>query len=111
MTAHWEFAWGPDHLRDLAARLRPSAAGHQLLRQGQRPARLPAHTILERGGLRIGVVGIAATIVDKTMPPHFSEGLRFTLGEDELPRHIAASASAGRGRSSSCCPISGFRRT
>jgi 2',3'-cyclic-nucleotide 2'-phosphodiesterase (5'-nucleotidase family) len=38
--------------------------------------------------LRIGIIGIAATIVDKTMPKHFSEGIYFTLGNKELPRYI-----------------------
>ena len=44
--------------------------------------------MVERAGLRIGVIGIAATIVDKTMPASFSEGLRFTLGNEELPGYI-----------------------
>lgn len=44
--------------------------------------------MIERSGVRIGVIGIAATILDKTMPPKFSEGLRFTLGNEELPGHI-----------------------
>ena len=45
--------------------------------------------VLPRLGLRVGVIGIAATIIDKSMPPHFSEGLRFTSGIDELPAEIA----------------------
>ncbi len=49
----------------------------------------PATRTVERGGLRVGVIGIAATIVDKTMPPHFSTGVRLTLGRDELPGHVA----------------------
>lgn len=31
------------------------------------------------------MIGIAEHIVDKTMPPHFSKGLYFTLGNEELP--------------------------
>ncbi len=54
---------------------------------GERP--FPATTVCEMGGLRVGAVGLAATIVDKTMPPHFSEGLRLTLGNEELPGEIA----------------------
>lgn len=38
--------------------------------------------------MRVAVIGIAATIIDKSMPAHFSEGLRFTLGDDELPGEI-----------------------
>ena len=44
----------------------------------------------EAAGLRVGVVGLASNIVDKTMPPHFSEGLRFTLGKDELAEAVGA---------------------
>jgi len=88
MTAHWEFAWGPAHFRSLAARLdHPMLAINCYDKQtGDRP--FPASIVVERAGLRIGVIGIAATIIDKSMPPHFSEGLRFTLGRDELPAEI-----------------------
>src|SRR5450759_2863377 len=88
MTAHWEFAWGPAHFRALAARLdHPMLAINCYDKQtGDRP--FPTSIVVERAGLRIGVIGIAATIVDKSMPPHFSEGLRFTLGRDELPAEI-----------------------
>jgi Cation transporter/ATPase, N-terminus len=37
------------------------------------------------GGLRIGLLGIASNIIDKTMPPSYSEGIYFTIGKDELP--------------------------
>ena len=88
MTAHWEFAWGPKHFQALASRL-----NHPVLAincydktEGTRP--FPASLVLERADLRIGVIGIAATIIDKSMPPHFSEGLRFTNGDEELPAEI-----------------------
>jgi sulfur-oxidizing protein SoxB len=87
-TAHWDFAYGVPRLKELAGRLR-----HPLLaincydkQTGTRP--FTSHTVIERNGMRVGVIGIAATIIDKTMPPHFSEGLRFTLGNEELPGAI-----------------------
>ena len=46
------------------------------------------YEVFERGSLRIGVIGIACPIVDKTMPPSFSEGIRFTIGREELPGWI-----------------------
>src|SRR5699024_7103537 len=42
------------------------------------------HMIVERAGLSIGVIGLAEHIIDKTMPAHFSEGVYFTLGVDEV---------------------------
>ena len=80
---------GPQHFKKLAGRL-----NHPMLaincydkNTGERP--FPSSIVVERAGLRVAVVGIAATIVDKSMPPHFSEGIRFTLGIDELPAEIA----------------------
>jgi len=42
----------------------------------------PPYSVKEIGGLRIGLVGIASNIVGKTMPPSFSEGVKFTLGRE-----------------------------
>lgn len=89
MTAHWDFAYGPDHLRTLAARLGyPLLAINCYVKKGGQLL-FPPFCVLERGGIRVGIIGIAATIIDKTMPPVFSEGVRFTLGRDELPEQIA----------------------
>ncbi|MFN3362373.1 MAG: bifunctional metallophosphatase/5'-nucleotidase [Allorhizobium sp.] len=88
MTAHWEFAWGPDHFRELVTRLNHPMLAINCYDQitGARP--FHASTVVERAGLRIGIIGIAASIIDKSMPPHFSEGLHFTLGLEELPAEI-----------------------
>lgn len=89
MTAHWEFAWGPEHFMELL-----KSVDHPMLaincyetESGKRP--FAPSALIERGGLRVGVIGIAAFIIDKTMPPHFSEGLRFTTGEEALGAEIA----------------------
>ncbi|HSJ54224.1 MAG TPA: metallophosphoesterase, partial [Anaerolineae bacterium] len=89
MTAHWDLAYGPRRLHEIARQLPyPMLAANAYDEQtGERP--FPATTVCETGGLRVGIVGIAATIVDKIMPPHFSEGLRFNLGNEELPDEIA----------------------
>lgn len=94
MTAHWEFAWGPDHFRSIASRLNHPMLAINCYEKdtGARPFR--PSILLERCGLKTGVIGIAATIVDKSMPPHFSEGLRFTDGCDELPQEIERLRSA-----------------
>ncbi len=87
-TVHWDFAYGPERMRELAAKLNhPLLACNCYVKETGELA-YPAFTVIERGGLRVGVIGIAATILDKTMPPKFSEGLRFTLGNEELPGHI-----------------------
>lgn len=87
-TAHWDFAYGPGRLFELAARLPyPLLAVNCYDRETGNLAFEP-YRVVEAAGVRVGVLGIAAVIVDKTMPPSFSTGLRFTLGREELPGWI-----------------------
>lgn len=88
MTAHWDFAWGPGHLRSLTSQLNYPmlAANCTDPSTGERP--FSAQMIFERGGIRVAVIGLAATIIDKSMPPRFAGGLQFTSGISELPSAI-----------------------
>ena len=88
MTGHWDFAYGPARLHELVAQLDYPMLAANCYRQDTRELVFPPSVVREAGGLRVGVIGIAATIIDKTMPPHFSEGIYLTLGKDELPSAI-----------------------
>lgn len=88
MTAHWDFAYGPEHLKSLVGRLSYPLLAINCFDKETGALTFPPTRVVERGGLRVGIIGIAATIVDKTMPPSFSEGVRLTVGVEELPRHI-----------------------
>ncbi len=85
MTAHWEFAYGPAQLKEVVGQLDYPMLAINCYDEETEELVFPPYTVVEASGLRVGVVGIAATIVDKTMPASFSEGVRFTLGNDELP--------------------------
>ncbi len=88
MTAHWDFAYGPAHLQALAGQLQyPLLAANVFHLDTETLAYAPT-LLLEVAGLRVGVVGLACPIVDKTMPAYFSSGLRFTDGVAELPGHV-----------------------
>jgi len=88
MTAHWEFAYGPDNFKDLVNKLRfPMLAINCYEKKSKKLVSHPFR-IIDIGKLRVGIIGIAATIIDKTMPKHFSKGLHFTLGNKELPEYI-----------------------
>lgn len=85
MTAHWEFAFAPPVFNQRVSELNyPMLADNVFDKVTRKPVFQP-YTIKEIGGLRIGIIGIASNIVDKAMPPSFSEGIYFTLGKDELP--------------------------
>lgn len=85
MTAHWEFAYGPKQFEHIASQLNYPVLACNCYDQETNERVFPAYQLIERGGLHIGVIGVAEHIVDKTMPPHFSEGVYFTLGNEEIP--------------------------
>ena len=85
MTAHWEFAYGPAIFKQRAAELGYPVLAINVYEQASKERFFPPYCVKEISGLRVGLVGIASNIIDKTMPPSFSEGLEFTLGRAELP--------------------------
>ena len=95
MTMHWEFAWGPTHVEWLATRLNHPMLAANCYRKADGSRPFPATLTCQAAGLRIGVIGLAATIIDKTMPPHFSEGVRFTDGPDEARDEAARLRAEG----------------
>src|SRR5450756_653556 len=85
MTAHWEFAYGPKVFHQRVAELNyPMLANNVYDKETKKPV-YRSYAVKEIDGLRIGLVGIASNIVDKTMPPSYREGIYFTIGKDELP--------------------------
>ena len=85
MAAHWEFAFGPAIFNQRVAELNYPMLAINVFDKGTKKPVFQSSVVKEIGGLRIGLIGIASNIVDKTMPPSFSEGIYFTLGKDELP--------------------------
>ena len=88
MTAHWEFAYGPKGFKEISDKLNYPVIANNIYVKETKEKFFQSHIVKEISGLKVGIVGIASNIVDKTMPKHFSEGLRFTLGKDELKESI-----------------------
>ena len=84
MTAHWEFAFGPSTFNQRIAELNYPMLAINVYDKATKKLVYEPYSIKEIGGVRIGLIGIASNIVDKTMPPAYSEGIYFTLGNDEL---------------------------
>ena len=72
MTAHWEFAYGPAGFKALASRLDYPVLAANVFRKDDGAPVFDGRWVFERGGLRLGVIGLACPIVDKTMPIHQS---------------------------------------
>jgi len=95
MTAHWEFAYGPAGFATLAAQLDYPVLAANVFRKADGAPAFEGRRVFERGGLNVGVIGLACPIVDKTMPPSFSEGLRFEIGVEECQHHVTALRDEG----------------
>jgi 2',3'-cyclic-nucleotide 2'-phosphodiesterase (5'-nucleotidase family) len=87
-TAHWEFAYGPARLREITEQLHYPMLAVNCYEEETGELVFDPYVIKEAAGLRIGVLGTAATIVDKVMPDAFSKGVTFTLGNEELPGYV-----------------------
>ncbi|WP_222707215.1 hypothetical protein [Pontibacter qinzhouensis] len=96
MTAHWEFAYGPEQFRKLVSSLNYPMLAINVYDKYADKLVFEPYMLKEMNGVKVGVIGIACNIVDKTMPPHFSEGIYFTMGNKELPDYIQRLKQEGK---------------
>ncbi|MHB1406093.1 MAG: bifunctional metallophosphatase/5'-nucleotidase [Desulfitobacteriaceae bacterium] len=85
MTVHWEFAYSPEVLKERAAELNYPLLAANIFHQENGQYFLQPYIVKNINGLKIGIIGLASNIVDKTMPASYSKGLMFTDGRKELP--------------------------
>ena len=88
MTAHWEFGYGPEVFMKITEELKYPMLAINAYDEKTDELLFDPYLIKEYEGLKVGIIGIAATIIDKVMPDWFSEGIYFTLGKEELPYYI-----------------------
>lgn len=88
MTAHWEFAYGPNRFKELSEHINYPVLAMNVYHQSTKERVFKPYEVIEMAGLRIGIAGIACNIVDKAMPSEFSEGVYFTNGLEELPEIV-----------------------
>jgi 5'-nucleotidase len=87
MVGHWDFAYGPQQLKNITSQLNYPILGINVYKKDD-SLFLQPYIIIEVEDLKIAVIGICSNIIDKTMPEHFSEGLKITDGSKELPGYI-----------------------
>lgn len=87
MTVHWEFAYGIDRVRQLLERLPyPIVAANCHDTAGLLSR--PPFTVVDRTGLRVGVIGLAAGVANHLLPPADRGRLDLTIGDAALRSHI-----------------------
>lgn len=93
---NWEFAFGPETLRERVAALDFPVIACNVHRAADGAPELTPTVVREAGGLRVGFVGITSPIVERTMPRAFGAGLRFSDAEEALPETVARLRDAER---------------
>lgn len=88
MTFHWDMGYGPERLKTIGEKLNYPILAINAYREENDELYFEPYTIVKQDDISIGIIGIAATIIDKTMPAYFSKGLYFTLGDKELPKYV-----------------------
>lgn len=87
MVGHWDFGYGPAQLRKIGNQLNFPILGCNVFNEDGSNF-LPPTAVFEKAGIKIGVIGICAMIVDKVMPKKMTKGLKFTSGVEEVPKYI-----------------------
>ncbi|APQ19047.1 bifunctional metallophosphatase/5'-nucleotidase [Maribacter hydrothermalis] len=88
LVGHWDFAFGPTRLQKIKERLNFPVLGCNVFNEDGSQYLQPT-MMLEKNGIKIGVIGISAMIIDKVMPEKMSKGLTFTSGREEVPKYIS----------------------
>lgn len=94
MTAHWEFTYGADRVKELIEKLNfPFLAGNVKDNTWEEPV-FDAITFFERGGVKIGVIGQAFPYTPIANPRYLIPDWSFGIDEDKM-RDSVAKAKAG----------------
>lgn len=83
MTFHWDAAYTPAHLLTLQKQMGYPILAANVYVRGTKKRMFPPSAVIKKAGLSIGVIGVASNIIQKNMPPIFSEGADFTDGISE----------------------------
>lgn len=81
MTVHWDAVYGPEVLKRRAAELNYPVLAANLELEGQEERPFEAYRVVEKGNMRIAIIGLASNLIN----PPFSTGYRTGLGLDRLP--------------------------
>ena len=87
IVGHWDFGYGPERLQKINQQLNFPMLGCNVSNEDGSNFLQPT-LMLEKEGLKIGVIGVCAMIVDKVMPEKMGRGLKFTTGLEEVPKCV-----------------------
>jgi 2',3'-cyclic-nucleotide 2'-phosphodiesterase (5'-nucleotidase family) len=84
MTVHWDAVYGPEILEARAEELNYPILASNLRHENNGEQPFPSYRVLEKAGLRIGLIGLASNLIK----PPFSPGFTSDLELERLPGYI-----------------------
>ena len=95
MTAHWEFTYGADRVRELIGELKfPFLAGNVRDKEWDEPA-FESTATFERGGVKIAVIGQAFPYTPVANPRYLIPDWSFGIQEKLIAEHVAKAREGG----------------
>lgn len=85
VSAHWDFAYTPSKLRDLAYRLKYPLLAANVYLYNKKKRIFDPYIIKEMDGMRIGIFGMACEHVVQGFPQKFSNGIYMSPEYKEVP--------------------------
>ena len=95
MTAHWEFTYGTQRVKELAEQLNfPFLAGNVIDTEWEEPV-FQATQHFQRGGIKIAVIGQAFPYTPVANPRYLIDDLSFGIREEQVQKNVNAAREQG----------------
>jgi sulfur-oxidizing protein SoxB len=95
MTAHWEFTYGADRVKELVDSLKfPFLAGNVRDTEWNEDVFKSTH-VFERGGLKVAVIGQAFPYTPVANPRYLIPKWSFGIQEERVQKHVDAARAGG----------------
>jgi sulfur-oxidizing protein SoxB len=95
MTAHWEFTYGAERVKELVDALKfPFLAGNVQDTEWNEDV-FKATQVFERGGVKVAVIGQAFPYTPVANPRHLIPKWSFGIQEERVQKHVDAARAAG----------------
>lgn len=89
MTAHWDFAYTPSHLKEISNKLNYPLLSANTYIYDKSKRLFDPYIIKELDGLKIGIFGMACEHVVQGFPKKFSQGIYMSPEYEEVPKIVS----------------------
>ncbi len=97
MTAHWEFTYGAERVREIVDNLPFAFLGSNIFDNEWDEPAFEAMKMFEKGGVKVAVIGQAFPYLPIANPRWMFPKLSFGVREEEVQKHVDAARAQGAG--------------